>query len=63
MKQVAIQGFYGSFHDIAAHIYFGEDVLTVPCDTFKESIDWVVNHENGVVLFLTKINKIYAYYE
>lgn len=48
MKQVAIQGFYGSFHDIAAHIYFGEDVLTVPCDTFKESIDWVVNHENGV---------------
>lgn len=48
MKQIAIQGFYGSFHDIAAHLYFGENVETIPCDTFKESVDWVANHESGL---------------
>ncbi len=36
MKRVAIQGFRGSFHDIAAHEYFqGEDIEIVCCNTFE----------------------------
>ena len=45
--EIAIQGSYGSFHDIAAHLYFGHDATTIPCDTFKESVDWVRAHPQG----------------
>lgn len=37
MKEIAIQGIKGSFHDIAAHQYFcGEDLELVCCDTFEQ---------------------------
>ena len=38
MKEIAIQGIRGSFHDIAAHQYFNseEDIQLVCCDTFEE---------------------------
>ncbi len=37
MKQIAIQGAIGSYHDIAAHQYFSkEDIELVCCDTFDE---------------------------
>ena len=37
MKQIAIQGIEGSFHDIAAHRFFeGEEVELVCCNTFEE---------------------------
>lgn len=37
MKQIAIQGEMGSFHDIAAHRYFkGEHVQLLCCATFEE---------------------------
>ncbi len=37
MKRVAIQGFVGSFHDIAAHQYFnGEQLQLFCCATFEE---------------------------
>lgn len=37
MKKIAIQGIRGSFHDIAAHLYFeGEDVELLCCNTFEE---------------------------
>ena len=37
MKRIAIQGIKGSFHDMAARIYFkGEDVELVCCDTFEQ---------------------------
>lgn len=41
LLQVAIQGSKGSFHDIAARLYFGDNIETLSCDTFKESIDLV----------------------
>ncbi len=34
--RVAIQGYEGCFHQIAAHDYFGRDIETVPCATFRE---------------------------
>lgn len=35
MKKVAIQGYAGSFHHIAAQQYEGEAVEILPCDTFR----------------------------
>lgn len=36
MKRIAIQGFQGSFHDIAAHKYFeGEQLQLTCCETFE----------------------------
>lgn len=34
--KIAIQGAVASFHDIAAKKYFGEDVDTLPCGSFRE---------------------------
>ena len=37
MKRIAIQGFHGSFHDIAAHQYFnGEQIQLICCATFEQ---------------------------
>ena len=37
MKRIAIQGTYGSYHDIAAHKYYeGEEVELICCATFEE---------------------------
>ena len=37
MKRRAIQGLVGSFHDIAAHLYFeGEQIQLICCSTFEE---------------------------
>ncbi len=35
---VAIQGYEGSFHQVAAQQYFGKDVKVIPCATFREVI-------------------------
>ena len=37
MKRIAIQGLIGSFHDIAAHLYFeGEQIQLICCSTFED---------------------------
>ena len=36
MKRVSIQGYEGCFHQIVAHEYFGRDVESLPCATFRE---------------------------
>jgi len=37
MKRIAIQGLIGSFHDIAAHLYFGgEQIQLICCNTFEQ---------------------------
>ncbi len=35
-RRVAIQGIRGSFHDIAARQFFGENLELVPCETFAQ---------------------------
>jgi len=37
-KKISIQGFEGSFHQVAALQFFGEDVEVICCSTFKELI-------------------------
>ena len=36
MQKIAIQGYEGCFHHIAAIDYFGRDIEILPCDTFRE---------------------------
>src|SRR5215471_1820669 len=37
-KRVSIQGYEGSFHQVAAQQFFGKDVIVIPCATFREVI-------------------------
>ncbi|MEG2317612.1 MAG: prephenate dehydratase domain-containing protein, partial [Rikenellaceae bacterium] len=34
--KISIQGYEGSFHQIAAEKYFGGEIEIVPCATFRE---------------------------
>jgi prephenate dehydratase len=38
MAKVSIQGYEGSFHQVAAQQYFGKDVEVITCATFREVI-------------------------
>jgi prephenate dehydratase len=35
---IAIQGYEGSFHQVAARYFFGKQVEVIPCDTFRELV-------------------------
>ncbi len=37
-RKVSIQGYEGSFHQVAAQHFFGKDTRVLPCATFKEVI-------------------------
>ncbi len=37
-NRIAIQGYEGSFHQVAARSFFGKGVEVIPCDTFKEVV-------------------------
>jgi prephenate dehydratase len=41
--KIAIQGGPASFHDIAARNYFGQDIESIPCQTFKELCEKLKN--------------------
>jgi prephenate dehydratase len=43
--KIAIQGGAASFHDIAARKYFGKDIETVHCDSFKILCEKLKNNE------------------
>lgn len=38
VKRVSIQGYEGSFHQVAAQTFYGKDVTVIPCDTFKDVV-------------------------
>lgn len=51
MKKVAIQGFEGSYHDIATSEFFkGEEISLICCDTFNEVFDAIAADSNVVAL-------------
>jgi prephenate dehydratase len=37
-KRVAIQGFEGSFHQMAARLYYGKQVEVIPCGNFRDVV-------------------------
>ena len=51
-KKVTIQGYEGSFHQVAARHYFGKGVEVITCDTFREvvKIGEDVKQSDGAVM-------------
>ena len=45
MKKVAIQGIKGSFHEMAAHKYFGQAIETIHCESFPVFFKTLANKE------------------
>jgi prephenate dehydratase len=52
IKKIAIQGFEGSFHQVAAQQFFGNDVEILCCSTFREVVKVAAdkNNSNGGVM-------------
>ena len=50
--RVSIQGYEGSFHQVAAQQFFGKDTIVIPCATFKDVIKIASNKKesNGGVM-------------
>ncbi len=51
-KKISIQGFEGSFHQVAARQFFGNDVETICCSTFREVVTIAAdkNKSNGGIM-------------
>src|ERR1700743_3023749 len=48
--RVAIQGIKASFHEEAAFKYFGEDIRTIECSSFKQTFDALEANEADYVV-------------
>lgn len=46
-KTVSIQGFEGSFHQMAARLYFGKEVEVIPCATFRDVVKIASNKKES----------------
>ena len=46
-KKVSIQGYEGSFHQVAARKFFGKDVEVIPCATFKDVVKIASNKKES----------------
>lgn len=44
---IAIQGYEGSFHQVAAQQFFGKQVIVIPCATFREVISIASNKKES----------------
>ena len=51
-RKISIQGFEGSFHQMAALSFFKEDIEIIPCATFKEVVELAADTQktNGGVM-------------
>ena len=51
-KKIAIQGYAGSFHQVATRIFFGNQAVVIPCDSFKDVVQIAANKKesNGGVM-------------
>lgn len=58
MKKVSIQGYEGSFHQIAAVNYLGKDVQVIPCATFSEVVKIAANAKKSDGGFMAIENSI-----
>src|SRR5204863_7173278 len=44
---IAIQGYQGSFHQVAAQLFYGKNVQVIPCDTFREVVKLAENKKES----------------
>ncbi len=49
-KRVAIQGIKASFHEEAAFKFFGRDIETIECNSFKQTCDALENNQADYVI-------------
>jgi prephenate dehydratase len=49
-KRVAIQGIKASFHEEAAFKFFGKDIQTIECNSFKHTCESLKNKESDFVI-------------
>jgi prephenate dehydratase len=47
VRRVSIQGYEGSFHQVAAQLFFGKDVEVICCDTFKDVVKIASNKKES----------------
>ena len=57
-KRVSIQGYEGSFHQIAAQSFLGKDVQVIPCATFREVVKIAANSRESDGGFMAIENSI-----
>lgn len=57
-KRIAIQGFPGSFHEMAAMHYLGKDIDTIPCSSFRELVKQAENKKLSDGAFMAIENSI-----
>lgn len=58
MREIAIQGTLGSYHDIAAHQYFENEKITTVCCTEFEDIFTSIRRDNNIIGMLAIENTI-----
>ena len=58
MKRIAIQGEYGSFHDIAAHLYFAIEQIQLTCCATFEDVFAEVKGDSAAIAMLAIENTI-----
>lgn len=46
-QRIAIQGYEGSFHQVAARQFFGKDVTVLPCATFRDVVKISANKKES----------------
>lgn len=46
-RRVSIQGYEGSFHQVAARQFYGKNVEVIPCDTFRQVIKIAENKKES----------------
>ena len=46
-NKIAIQGYEGSFHQVAAQLYFGKNVEVLPCATFRDVVKLALNKKES----------------
>ena len=47
IMKVSIQGYEGSFHQVAAQLYYGKQVEVICCDTFREVVKIAANKKES----------------
>lgn len=57
-KKISIQGYEGSFHQIAAQHYLGNDIEVIPCATFKDVVKIAANAKESDGGFMAIENSI-----
>ncbi|MGZ5286823.1 MAG: prephenate dehydratase [Flavisolibacter sp.] len=46
-KRISIQGYEGSFHEVAARAFFNDQLTIIPCDTFREVVKIAADKKNS----------------